>query len=65
MLGGSLTKISDILLPIIKEVIQFKVMGEEAKKTPIITSALGENLYTIGAASLIVEDIFTLPKPNK
>ncbi|MEY9141323.1 ROK family transcriptional regulator [Mammaliicoccus lentus] len=65
VLGGSLTKISDILLPIIKEVIQFKVMGEEAKKTPIITSALGENLYTIGAASLIVEDIFTLPKPNK
>lgn len=65
VLGGSLTKISDALIPIIKEVIQLKVMGEEAKHTPIITSALGDDLYTIGAASLIVEDIFSLPRPNK
>lgn len=65
VLGGSLTKISDALIPIIKEVIQLKVMGEAAKQTPIITSALGNDLYTIGAASLIVEDIFSLPRPNK
>lgn len=65
VLGGSLTKISDALIPIIKEVIQLKVMGEEAKHTPIITSGLGDDLYTIGAASLIVEDIFSLPRPNK
>lgn len=65
VLGGSLTKISHILLPEIKTIIRLKVMGEDAKETPIVTSALGNDLYTIGAASLIVEEIFSLPKPNK
>lgn len=64
ILGGSLTKISDVILPIISDVIQLKVLGEDAKETPIKSSVLGGNLYTIGAASLIVEDIFTLPKLN-
>nr|WP_263313917.1 ROK family protein [Mammaliicoccus sp. Marseille-Q6498] len=64
VLGGSLSKISSVLLPIIEEVVQIKVMGEDAKHTPIITSALGKDLYTVGAASLVVEDIFTLPKPD-
>ncbi|GGI39009.1 ROK family transcriptional regulator [Mammaliicoccus stepanovicii] len=64
ILGGSLTKISDVILPIISDVIQLKVLGEDAKETPIKSSVLGRNLYTIGAASLIVEDIFTLPKLN-
>ncbi|MEB6096376.1 ROK family protein [Mammaliicoccus sciuri] len=65
VLGGSLTKISHVLLPEIKAIIRLKVMGEDAKETPIVTSALGDDLYTIGAASLIVEEIFSLPKPNK
>ncbi|MBM6630024.1 ROK family transcriptional regulator [Mammaliicoccus vitulinus] len=65
VLGGSLTQISDVLIPNIMRVIQLKVMGEEAKQTPIVTSALENDLYTIGAASLIVEDIFSLPNPNK
>lgn len=64
VLGGSITTISEILIPIIKEVIELKVMGEDAKRTPIVTSSLGKDLYTIGASSLIVEDTFKLTNLN-
>ncbi|KKI92776.1 hypothetical protein WQ54_07830 [Bacillus sp. SA1-12] len=61
VIGGGLVKIAPVLLPIIKEVISLKAMGDEAKQTPIFTSLLGEDLYAVGAASLIVEKEFSLP----
>lgn len=61
VVGGGLAKIASYLIPTIKEVILFKALGDKAKNTPIFQSVLGENLYTIGAASLIVEKEFSLP----
>ncbi|WP_323702953.1 ROK family transcriptional regulator [Mammaliicoccus sp. Dog046] len=64
VLGGSITTMSEILIPIIQDIIQLKVMGNDAKHTPIVTSGLGKNLYTIGASSLIVEETFKLTNLN-
>lgn len=60
VLGGSLSTIANALTPIISEVIELKALGDVAKRTPIYFSEMGQDLYSIGAASLIIEEMYAL-----
>jgi glucokinase-like ROK family protein len=55
IIGGGIVEVADIVVPIIKDIIRIKVMGDEAKEIPILVSSFGQNLYSIGAATLVIE----------
>lgn len=55
ILGGGIIEVADFILPYILEMIQKKVLGVEAKNTPVIVSELRENIYPVGAATLVME----------
>ncbi|SFJ17862.1 ROK family transcriptional regulator [Thermoflavimicrobium dichotomicum] len=54
ILGGGLAQVADLILPSIREMIQKRALGEEAKKTPVVPSRFRSKLYPIGAATLII-----------
>jgi glucokinase-like ROK family protein len=61
VLGGGITAAADIILPPIHDAIRARVLGDQAKETPVIISALKDNLYPMGAATLILEQTFASP----
>lgn len=61
ILGGGIREATDIVIPSIQEITQRKVLGDSAKRTPIIASKLGANLYPVGAVALILERAFEAP----
>lgn len=61
VLGGGITAVADIILPPVHEAIRARVLGDEAKTTPVIISALKDDLYPMGAATLVLEQAFASP----
>ena len=62
ILGGGIVRVADIILPVIREMVEQRAFGEIAKRTPIIASAFGSKLYPIGAATLAIENAFQQPE---
>lgn len=61
VLGGGITRAADLVIPIIRDVIQRRAMGSDAKQTPVLVSQLGKDLYPVGGATLVIERMFEDP----
>lgn len=61
VLGGGITRAAEFVLPAIHDVVLERAMGDDSKQTPVIVSQLGDNLYPIGGATLIIEQVFEAP----
>lgn len=60
VIGGGLAKAKDFILAPIREVIEERSLTEQAKKTEIALSEFGEKATVIGAAALVLSELFTV-----
>ncbi|REB10110.1 ROK family transcriptional regulator [Sporosarcina sp. BI001-red] len=58
VLGGGVTKSSDLLLPEILKTIENRALTPQAKKTEIVMSKLGDDATLLGAVSIVLVDFF-------
>jgi len=58
ILAGGMAEVSDILLPVVREVVAHRALGAAAKRTQILASRLGSNVFTLGAASLFLAKVY-------
>src|SRR5699024_9099127 len=58
VLGGGVTKAESLLLPRISQTIKERALTPQAKQTDVVIGDLGDRSTIIGAATLILEDIF-------
>jgi len=64
ILGGSMLRAKDIILPIIENEIHSKLFPFEEKDISIEISELGEYNGAIGAATFLLEKIYNIPEPE-
>ncbi len=62
ILGGSLSRLGELVLNPIQEKIDSSALVSSVSKTKLIPSALGSKGIAIGAATLAIEQAFTDPK---
>lgn len=65
ILGGGIVRVADIVIPLVREMVEQRAFGEIAKHTPIIASTFGSQLYPIGAATLAIEHAFREPNGER
>lgn len=65
IISGGITKVESIILPPIQDIIQKRIFNDEAKRTPVVVSRLQEHPYSVGAATLVIEKIFTIPQNSE
>lgn len=58
VLGGSVTKSEQFILPEIRKTITHYALTPEAKKTKVVVTTLGDDATIIGAVSLLLVDLF-------
>lgn len=58
IIGGSMEKAGDLILEPIKKIVNKLAFTEQANIAKIMTSALGEDAVSMGAASLAIREIF-------
>ncbi|MUV36882.1 Glucokinase [Lentibacillus sp. JNUCC-1] len=58
ILGGSVSRTESIILPEITHTIEERGLTQEAKATKVTTASFGENATTMGAASLLLTELF-------
>lgn len=58
IIGGSMEKAGDLILEPIKNIVKKLAFTEQANIAKIMTSALGEDAVSMGAASLAIREIF-------
>ena len=61
VIGGGAWPIIDYLLEFIRKTVAEKCAGPKSKMTKILPSSLGEDTGVIGAATLVLEEIFRTP----
>jgi glucokinase-like ROK family protein len=61
VLGGTLNSASDILLPIVEEVVAANALGIVSEDVKIIPSAHGTEACVMGAVALVLDDILREP----
>ncbi|MGC4378531.1 ROK family transcriptional regulator [Fictibacillus sp. Mic-4] len=59
IIGGGVSKAGDFILKSVKETIQKRALTDSAKQTEIMLSKLGDNATAIGAASLLLVELFS------
>lgn len=58
VLGGGVMKSKEFIMPAILETIQQRVLTSEARKTEVIVTQLGDGATLLGAASLLLVELF-------
>ena len=58
VIGGGIEKAGDLILEPIKTTVKKLAFKEQADIVRIITSAMGEDAVSMGAASLAIREIF-------
>ncbi|MGF7058188.1 ROK family transcriptional regulator [Brassicibacter mesophilus] len=64
LIGGGVSNAGKFLFDPIKETVLHKAMSHNARNTFIGPTGLGENCGLIGAATLVLRELFKSPKPN-
>lgn len=59
IIGGGLEEISGILLDVVRQTVSEWAFEEMAREVKIVPSNLGENAVALGAANLIVKQVFS------
>lgn len=65
VVGGSTVRAGDLLLDPAIEVVRQRALSEVAKNVRIVAGGLGEDAGAIGAAALVLRDLFTVSTPQK
>jgi glucokinase-like ROK family protein len=58
VIGGGVSRAGDLILEPVRKIIKLRGLTETVKATKIVESGLGENGTVIGAATLILADLF-------
>lgn len=58
VLGGAVTKAEQFILPKVKQTIEQRVLTPQAKRTEVTITKLGDDATIIGAAALLLVDLF-------
>ncbi|WP_338780816.1 ROK family transcriptional regulator [Metabacillus sp. FJAT-52054] len=65
IIGGGISKAGPFLLDPIREVVKQRALDEEAKETVIVQSGLGDEAALIGAATLVLAEMFAVQYQNQ
>ncbi|MDR9796687.1 ROK family transcriptional regulator [Aeribacillus pallidus] len=60
IIGGGLAKAKNFILTPIQEVVEQRALTEQAKKTEIVLSKLGDQATVIGAVALVLNEMFSV-----
>ena len=64
LIGGDILPVLDYVLPKVRETVGIQVLQPLKSHLRLEPVGLGQDSVTIGAATLLLQDIFELPKPN-
>ncbi len=64
LIGGDIFPVLDYVLPTVRETVGIQVLPPLKNHLRLEPVGLGQDSVTIGAATLLLQDIFELPKPN-
>ncbi|MTH54610.1 ROK family protein [Bacillus mangrovi] len=64
IVGGGISKAGAFILDPLREVVMKRSISEEARKTVIVESGLGDSAGLIGACTLVLSDLFSLNYEN-
>lgn len=59
IIGGGLEEVSDVMLDVVRRSVSEWAFEEMAREVKIIPSSLGENAVALGAANLVVRQVFS------
>ncbi|MCY0869604.1 MAG: ROK family transcriptional regulator, partial [Firmicutes bacterium] len=58
ILAGGLAAVSELVVPVVRDMLQMRALGAAAKETRVEVSHLGGSVYPVGAASLVLRRVF-------
>lgn len=58
ILAGGLTAVAELVVPVVRNMLQMRALGAAAKETRVEVSQLGGSFYPVGAASLVLRRVF-------
>jgi predicted NBD/HSP70 family sugar kinase len=61
VVGGSVWRVSDLLLEKVRQTVLANAITTRARNTRIIPSSLGADTAIVGAATLVLEEVFQAP----
>ncbi|WP_332629771.1 ROK family transcriptional regulator [Halalkalibacter flavus] len=64
IVGGGVSKAGDFVLGPLREVVKRRALTSQARETEIIQSKLGDDGTVIGAATLVLKDLFSPQVPH-
>ncbi|MCD6231072.1 ROK family protein, partial [Candidatus Aerophobetes bacterium] len=64
VIGGDISQVADILLEPVREVVVSRALSVPAQRVRIVASHFGKDAGIIGAATLVLENIFQIPEVN-
>lgn len=62
VIGGDISQVADILLEPVREVVLSRALSVPAQRVRIVASHFGKDAGIIGAATLVLENIFQIPE---
>jgi predicted NBD/HSP70 family sugar kinase len=61
VVGGSVWRVSDLLLEKVRQTVATNAITTRARHTRIVPSSLGADTAIVGAATLVLEEVFQAP----
>ena len=65
VLGGSTMKAGDLILQPTSEVVRRRALPGMADRVKIVAGELGQNASAVGAAALVLRDLFAITPPRQ